>query len=85
MSQAFGLPITTYDDRPCVQATTRGERRAHLEKNNMQTDPVSEPGKADTGERSGARNMPRRCAGVLAVARTQGKGEQHGKLHARPG
>src|SRR3984957_14626897 len=45
-----------------------------LEKDDVQADPTAISGKADT--------TPRRCTGVLAAARTQGKRPQHGKPYS---
>ena len=50
-----------------------------LENADVQADPATLPGKADTDGRVRARNTPLRCTGVVAAARTQGKRTQHGK------
>jgi hypothetical protein len=51
-----------------------------LEKVDVQADPVTLPGKADTaGEMS--EEYPSRCTGVVAAACPQGKRTQHGKPH----
>jgi hypothetical protein len=54
-------------------------RRASLEKDNAQADPTTLSGKADTAGPSERSSTPRRCAGVVATACTQGKRTQHGK------
>jgi len=54
-------------------------RRASLEKDDAQADPTTLSGKADTAGWSERSSTPRRCAGVVATACTQGKRTQHGK------
>src|SRR5450759_1364743 len=55
------------------------ERRASLEKDNAQADPMGFSGKADTAGVNERSSTPSRCAGVVATACTQGKRTQHGK------
>ena len=55
------------------------ERRAILEKDDVQTDPIVVSGKADTDGQVRATSAPVRCTGVVAAACTQGKRTQHGK------
>jgi len=56
------------------------ERRASLEKTDVQADPTGISGKADmAGCKS--KTMPSCCTGVVAAACTQGKRAQHGKPH----
>ena len=56
------------------------ERRASLEKDDVQADPIAVSGKADTSGRK-SKTTSARCTGVLAAACTQGKRTQHGKPH----
>ena len=72
--------VTKYGDVASVQAVTRSERRAGLEKDDARADPLPESGKADMCWGSKSRSDdPSRRAGVLATACTQGKRTQHGK------
>ena len=55
------------------------ERRANLEKDDVQADPTVESGKADMDGASLSEEYPICCTGVVAAACTQGKRTQHGK------
>src|SRR4029077_6801085 len=78
MAEAFGRLATNWGQRECA-GRNASERRANLEKDDARADPTAISGKADTAGRSERSNTPRRCAGVVATACTQGKRTKHGK------
>ena len=55
------------------------ERRANLEKDDVQADTIVESGKADMDGTRLSEEYPICCTGVVAAACTQGKRTQHGK------
>src|SRR5215813_13800407 len=80
VAEAFGMRVTNWWQRECA-GRNASERRASLEKDDAQADPMTLSGKADTAGLPSETHTPRRCAGVVATACTQGKRTQHGKPH----
>src|SRR5215470_16675899 len=80
IAEAFGMRATNWWQRECA-GRNASERRASLEKDDAQADPMTLSGKADTAGLPSENHTPSRCAGVLATACTQGKRTQHGKPH----